>query len=191
MPPAIATARARAELWLASLSGPLGRAGRDASGATAIEFALVSPIVIALILGAIQVGVIFFAQAELENAAEQAARIVYTNQAPTASSDFKTDVCGYLQALFSCSSVMVDLQTQSISAASSDALILTPPTLTYNGSGQVTNSWNYSPGTPGKLEILRVLYQWPVYAGPLGVFFANLSNGNLYMSSTQVFQNEQ
>ena len=66
-------------------SAPLGRAGRDVGGATAVEFALVSPIVIALILGAIQVAVIFFAQAELENAAEQAARIVYTNKAPAAA----------------------------------------------------------------------------------------------------------
>ncbi len=155
---------------------------------------MVAPLVIALILGAMQIAVIYLAQAELENAAEQAARVVLTNQAPASGSagqaSFKNTVCGYLPALFSCSGVMVDLEAQSISAGSNDALVLTPPTLTYGSSGQVTNSWNYNPGTSGKLMILRVMYQWPVVAGPLGLVFSDLANGTLFMSSTQVFQNE-
>ena len=138
--------RARAKLWLA-------RAGGDARATTAVEFALVAPLVIALILGAMQIAVIYLAQAELENAAEQAARLVLTNQAPASGSagqaSFQTAVCGYLPALFTCSGVMVDLQAQAISAKSSDALVLTPPTLTYGSSGQVTNAWNYNPGSPG------------------------------------------
>jgi Flp pilus assembly protein TadG len=173
----------------------VGRLRGDVRATTAVEFAIVSPLVIALILGAMQIAVIYLAQAELENAAEQAARVVMTNQAPVSGSSgqasFATTVCGYLPALFSCSSVMVDLQAQSISPASSDALILTPPTLTYGSSGQVTNSWNYNPGSPGKLMILRVMYQWPVFSGPLGLVFSDLANGTLFISSTQVFQNEQ
>ena len=54
----------------------------------------------------------------------------------------------------------------------------------------MTNSWNYNPGLSGKLMILRVMYQWPVVAGPLGLVFSDLANGTLFMSSTQVFQNE-
>ena len=156
---------------------------------------MVAPLVIALILGAMQIAVIYLAQAELENAAERAARIVLTNQAPSSGSagqtSFQNAVCGYLPALFSCSGVMVDLEAQSISAGSSDALVLTPPTLTYGSTGQVTNSWNYNPGSPGQLMILRVMYQWPVFAGPLGLVFSDLANGKLFMSSTQVFKNEQ
>ncbi len=90
-----------------------GRAAADVSAATAVEFALVAPLVIALILGAMQIAVIYLAQAELENAAEQAARLVLTNQAPT-QSNFQTAVCGYLSALFTCSSVMVDLETEAV-----------------------------------------------------------------------------
>jgi Flp pilus assembly protein TadG len=179
--------RARAKLWLE-------RAGGDDGATTAVEFALVAPLVIALILGAIQIAVIYLAQAELENAAEQAARLVLTHQAPASGSagqaSFNSAVCGYLPALFTCSNVMVDLQAQAISANSSDALILTPPTLTYGSSGQVTNAWNYNPGSQGQLMILRVMYQWPVFAGPLGLVFSDLANGTLFMSSTQVFQNE-
>ena len=192
MPLGMSNARARAKAWLAAVL-LARRAAADVSAATAVEFALVAPMVIALILGTIQIAVIYLAQAELENAAEQAARLVLTNQATSGSAgqaSFVNAVCGYLPALFTCSSVMVDLETQAVCPNSSDALTMAPPTLTYNASGQVTNTWNYSPGSGGSLEILRVMYQWPVFAGPLGVVFSDLSNGTLLLTSTQVFQNE-
>ncbi len=192
MPFGMSKARARIKPWLAS--APLvRRAAADVGGVTAVEFAMVAPLVIALILGAIQIAVIYLAQAELENAAEQAARLVLTNQATTGSSgqaNFQTAICGYLPALFTCAGVMVDLEAQAICPNSSDTLTMAPPTLTYNASGQVTNSWNYNPGSGGTLEILRVMYQWPVVAGPLGLVFSDLSNGTLLLTSTQVFQNE-
>ncbi|MGO9418588.1 TadE/TadG family type IV pilus assembly protein [Roseiarcus sp.] len=177
---------------ISRLGSEAGRAGRDSRGATAVEFAIVAPIVIATLLGALQIGVIYLAQAELENAAEEGARLVLTNQAQSISaSAFQSAICGYLPALFTCANVMVDLESQSVSAGSSDALIMTPPGLTYNANGAVTNAWAYQPGTAGQLEILRVMYQWPVYAGPLGMAFGDLANGTLFLSSTQVFQNEQ
>ena len=86
---------------------------------------------------------------------------------------------------------MIDLESQALSVGSSDALIVTPPALTYDANGAVTNSWAYQPGTAGQLEILRVMVQWPVYIGPLGMAFGDLANGTLFLSSTQVFQNEQ
>jgi len=178
------SARARAKLWLAGLRRRAKRAIADVSGTTAIEFAMVAPLVIAIILGSIQLAVIYLAQAELENAAEEAARLVYTSQAPASQSAFQTAVCRYLPALFSCSGVMIDLEPAG------NPVIVAPPALTYNSSGQVTNSWSYSPGSGGQLEILRLMYQWPVYGGPLDWLFGNLSNGMLLLSSTQLFQNE-
>ena len=179
-------ARARYKLWLAFTA--------DIGATTAVEFALVAPLVIALILGAIQIAVIYLAQTELENAAEQAARIVRTKAPASAlasQTSFKNAVCGDLAALFTCSDVMVDLQKETVCANASDRLTMTPPTLTYNSSGQVTNTWNYDPGSSGTLEILRVMYQWPIFAGPLGLVFSDLANGTLLLSSTQVFQNER
>ena len=193
MPFGIMNARARVRPWLAGAALLARAVAADISASTAVEFALVAPLVIAIILGAMQIGVIFLAQTEIENAAEQAARQVFTNQAVAGTAgqaNFKNAVCGNLPALFTCSNVMVDLQAQAVSAGSSDALTMAPPTLTYNASGQVTNNWNYDPGTKGQLEILRVMYQWPVVAGPLGLFFGDMSNGTLLLTSTQVFQNE-
>ncbi len=95
-------ARARVKLRLAGVGFHARRIGGDVSATTAVEFALVAPMVIALILGAMQIAVIYLAQAELEDAAEQAARLVLTNQAPASGSagqaSFATAVCGYLPA---------------------------------------------------------------------------------------------
>ena len=38
--------------------------------------------------------------------------------------------------------------------------------------------------------LLVVMYPWPVYGGPLGLNFANMGNGKMLMTSTQVFRIE-
>ena len=45
-------------------------------------------------------------------------------------------------------------------------------------------------GAPGTDMLLVVMYPWPVYGGLLGLNFANLGNGTMLMSSTQVFRIE-
>jgi len=64
------------------------------------------------------------------------------------------------------------------------------PTLTFDGSGNVTNSWQYNPGDSGDIVVLRVMYVWPVVLGPLGFNLSNLSNGNRLLMSSAAFQNE-
>jgi hypothetical protein len=63
------------------------------------------------------------------------------------------------------------------------------PTLTYNGSGAVTNTWNANFGSTGSLMVLQVMYQFPVVGGPLFTF-STQSNGSNLMVSTAVFVNE-
>ena len=68
-----------------------------------------------------------------------------------------------IKPLFNCNALMVDVQSYS---SLSGADTSTPP-LTYNGQGQVTNSWSYNPGTLGQVVIVRLIYQWSVVGGPL------------------------
>ena len=64
------------------------------------------------------------------------------------------------------------------------------PNLTFNSQGQVTNTWQYSPGTTGQVVVVRVMYQWPVFGGPLGFNLSNLPNGNRLIMAAAAFQNE-
>jgi len=158
-------------------------------GMAAVEFALVAAPFFALIVAILELALIFVAQAALETAVEQTARLVLTGQALSqglTQSQFQQDVCNNLPSPFVCSGVMVNLVT----ASSFSNAVTAAPTLTYNAQGHVTNTWNFQVGGPGSIEVMQVMYQWPVFPGPLNLNFANLSNGSYLLMATSVFRNE-
>jgi Flp pilus assembly protein TadG len=159
-------------------------------GATAVEFALVAAPFIALILAVLQIGLIYFAQEALETAVEQTSRLVLTGQAPSAggaqsASQFAAALCKNSPGLFNCNGFMIDLQP----ATSFTNANVAPPLLTFN-NGVVTNVWQYNPGAPGNVMVMRVMYQWPVFLGPLGFNLSNLPNNMLLLMAASVFRNE-
>jgi Flp pilus assembly protein TadG len=163
--------------------------------ATTVEFAFVATPFIALLVAIIQTFVVFFAQRVLDEATEEASRYIMTGQAQTASmtqSGFANYLCTssntatLVSALFTCSNIMINVQNYSSFSSANT----TTPTLTYNGSGTVTNSWSYSAGNAGDIVVVQVMYQWPVVLGPLSFNLGNLSNGDRLLISTAVFKNE-
>jgi len=156
------------------------------SGGPAAEFALVAPIIIAVILAALEVAEIFLAKAYLETATETAARFVMTNQANSMTqAQFQSQVCAEITALFTCANVIVQLETAPSSASQMSAAM---PTFTSTGALTTPTTFSIS-AAPAKM-ILTVMYQWPVFGGMLGLNFSNLGNGKLLMTSTQIFQIE-
>lgn len=156
-------------------------------GAVALEFALVAVPFFLIMMAIVQTGIIFMAQQELETAVEQSSRLILTNQAQSLSqAQFTSNVCSQLVALFNCSNLMVDVETTgSFASANTSA-----PTLTFNLKGQVTNKWQYNPGSAGDIVVVRVMYQWPVLLKPFSYNLGNLPNGNRLMMATAVFRNE-
>jgi Flp pilus assembly protein TadG len=161
----------------------------NAEGMAAVEFGIVAMPFFAIILAVLQIGVVVFAQQELETGVEQAARMVLTGQVQQqglTQAQFQTQVCANLPVLFKCANVMVDLQSVTTFATANTST----PVLTYNAQGNVTNVWAFAPGAPGTIEVLRVMYQWPTFVTPLKLNLANLSNGKRLLIATAVFQNE-
>lgn len=143
---------------------------------------------VALILAALQTAIIMFYDQALQTATEKSARQLMTGSVQSSAlsqAAFKSLVCANAP-LFQCSGLMVDVQ----SASSFSSISTTPLTLTYNGSGAVTNSWSYSPGGAGDIVILRVMYDWPVVGGPLVLNLADQANGAHLMVGTAVIKNE-
>ena len=162
---------------------------RDSRGATAVEFALVAAPFLALIIALVQTFLVFFAQQMLESVVRQSARLVLTGQVQSAQMNqavFKQKVCDQIVILFNCSGLMIDMQVATSWSSANTAT----PTLTFDGSGKVTNTWQYDPGDSGDIVVLRVMYVWPVVLGPLGFNLSNLSNGNRLLRSSAAFQNE-
>jgi Flp pilus assembly protein TadG len=168
---------------------------RDRRGATAVEFAIVAAPFLALIVALIQTFLVFFAQSHLESVVQQASRQIMTGQTQSltagdttaqAQAAFQQTVCKQVVILFSCSGLMVDVQ---VATAWSSANTSTP-VLTYNSQGAVTNNWQFNPGNAGDIVVVRVMYLWPVFMGPLGFTRANQPNGSRLIMATAAFQNE-
>jgi len=159
------------------------------NGAAAVEFALVAAPFLALLVALFQTVLVFFAGRVLDVTTEAASRYIMTGQAQNANytqANFASWVCQKTFALFNCNNFMINVQNYASFSAASTAT----PTVTFNNQGQVSNTWTYSPGNPGDIVVVQVMYQWPVVLGPLGFNLSNLSNGNRLLVSTAVFKNE-
>jgi Flp pilus assembly protein TadG len=169
----------------------LGRklAGNEA-GSPAVEFALVFPIFIAVVLATLQAGTIFLVKAFFESGAEQAARVVLTNQVGSlTAAQFKTEICNQLTALFNCGEITVELEPMPAGTTNVSAMLPT-----FDAQGNVIGAPTVDVGANAAAActdmLLVVMYPWPVYGGPLGLNFSNMGNGKMLMTSTQVFRTE-
>ena len=164
-------------------------------GTTAIEFALIAAPFLALLVALFETALVFFAERVLDEVTEEGSRYILTGQAQQANmtqAQFQNYLCtgantaALVSALFNCSNLMVNVDNYSDFASASTST----PTLTYNANGTVSNTWNYSPGTPGSIVVVQVMYQWPIILGPLAFNLSNLSNGDRLLISTAVFKSE-
>jgi Flp pilus assembly protein TadG len=158
-------------------------------GATAVEFALIAPAFLALIIAVFEITIFLFAQQILQTAAVQAGRLLMTGQVQNSNmtqAQFANTVCPMVQAILNCGSLMINVQSYSSFGSAS----ATAPTLTYNGQGQVTNNWAYNLGSPGQVMVVQLIYQWPIVGGPFGYVLSNLGNGTTEMMGTTAFRVE-
>jgi Flp pilus assembly protein TadG len=169
------------------LSSELCRFGRASNAATAVEFAIIAPPFLATLIAILEVTLFLFAQQVLQNAAVESGRLFMTGQAQNdTQTQFQNQVCPMVSAVFNCNSLMVNVQSYtSFSGVDASA-----PTLTFDGQGNVTNTWSYDPGTPGQVMVVQLIYQWPIVGGPLGFVLPNLGNGHTEIMGVSAFRVE-
>ncbi len=164
---------------------------RDArQGATVVEFALIAPAFIGLLIAIFETTLFLFAQANLQSASMEAGRLFMTGQAQNSSmtqSQFISAVCPMLGPMFNCNNLIVVAQNYSSFAAANTSA----PQL-YNAQGQANSqsSFAFSPGNPGDVMIVQLVYPWPVVGGPLGFTLANLPNNAAEMMGVTAFRVE-
>ncbi len=160
---------------------------RDASGASAVEFAMLAFPTILLLLAVLEVGIVYFANFELENAVSQGARVIRTGQAQSQSFDaskFKTEVCKHLSAPISCTGLKLDVRHFSNFSGSD----LTNP---LDSNGNLKASFSYDPGVGGDVVVVRAFYEWSITAKfPKAIGLSNMSNGDRLLVATAAFRNE-
>ncbi|TPG46392.1 TadE/TadG family type IV pilus assembly protein [Sphingomonas glacialis] len=191
--------------------------GKNRDGAAALEFAIVGPALIGLILAILYTALIFLAQQMLETAALASARLFLTGSAQTikmangqlgmSANDLKNAICNgttgtdssghaitiapLLPPMLSCSRLTVNVSTASSYNVTSTAA----PTFTYNSAGVITSTntgYNTQSGGDGQSQILvlQLIYLWPTGTGPLGLNLTNQPNGNRMLVATSVSTTE-
>lgn len=160
---------------------------RHQDGSAAVEFSMVAIPFLGLTFAILETALVFFAGQTLETAVTDSARLIMTGQAQDngwSKDDFKSEVCSRIHGLFDCANgVYVDVKTYDNFAAINNDLPVT--------DGKIDESkLNYSPGTPGQIEVVTLYYQWPVYISLLGNNLANINSNRRLLVATAVFCNE-
>ncbi len=163
------------------------RFGRNRRGATAVEFALVAPIFLALLFAIMETALMFFAGQVLETATQDTARLIMTGQAQNGGmtqAQFKEQLCSRLVALFDCATgVYIDVQSFS----NFSSVTVTPP---IDANKNFINNMNYKIGAAGDIVIVRSFYQWPLFVTGLGYDISNVVGSKRLLTATAAFRNE-
>jgi len=155
-------------------------------GATAVEFALIAPILIFLFMAILEVSVMFFATTNIDGAAIEAARLIRTGQNQSSAdpaSNFSTSLCDNLSSIISCGSLFHDVRTVTTFSSVSLDTEIDPDT----GEPVV---YGFSSGGAGDIVVVRVMYYWDFVTPFIGTSLSDAGSNRRLLTSTVVFQNE-
>lgn len=162
------------------LSNPLS----DNSGSTLVEFSFIAVPFMLLLVGTLEVAMMFFTSAVMEGATKEAARQIRTGQIQ-ASADplaaFQAELCGSLAGVIDCSEVVFTVQ--SFSNFSSVSM-----PLEHDQDGEIINP-GFAPGGSTAITVVRAVYRWDFMTPMMERVLPGGLTGHLLVS-TVAFQNE-
>lgn len=166
------------------------RLRRDASGTTAIEFAFVAFPFLALLFAIMGVGIYFFTTFSLENAVEQAGRLIRTGQAQQTgmtSTQFKEKICELAPSFVDC---VGKLRVNVLNYPDSEAI--TPASLPQclDGGGNLTDLTTYTPGESSEVVLIWVCYEWSLAKSIPWLNLGNMGNGSRLIQAATTFRTE-
>lgn len=157
------------------------------SGSAIVEFAMVAPIFFLLLFSIMEIGIIFFAQSNLQFADEIVGRLIRTGQVQGANltqSQVRLIVCAKATPLIPCdSNLYVDIESFN-----NFTNVQFSPPLDQNGNMNQMN--NFSPGGPCDVVLVRAFYAWRVFTPVLTPFLSNMAGNKHLITSASAFRNE-
>jgi len=161
---------------------------RDRHAGAAVDFALVLLPFLMVLMTMINSALVLLAGQVLQTAATNAGRLILTGQAQNANytaAQFKTTICASLTVMFNCANNLY-VDVESFSSFSNISL-----SSATNSNGTVNSGgFGYSPGNPGDIVVVRLIYQWPIIASGLTVGLINSANSTNTLVATIAFRNE-
>lgn len=158
----------------------------QSSGATAVEFALVGFPFIYLLIGIIELSVMFAATSTLDSATNTAARLIRTGQSQMSADPedtFKTELCNQAKVFLDCSKIKYEVITMS---NFSDFASFPP---TYDENGDLVST-GFNAGSVDDVVLIRASYSYQLLTPLIGAAFSDGPNNTKRMVTTVVLETE-
>lgn len=172
------------------------RFGKNTSGTTIIEFAMVVPLFMLLLGIVLETGVMMFTEYVLQTSVQEAARLVRTGQAQSqnmTAATFKNNVCRIASLLINCNSkVTVYMKPAASFSALADATTGAPSYLTVGVKADGTTAPQpFKCGAANEVVALIATYDYKFVIPYFMKYFGNFDNKNTRrMAGFAMFRNE-
>lgn len=176
--------------WRNVFIRPVKRLSREQSGATAVEFAMVGPLFFALIFSMLETGIMISRVSLLDNAMANAAKLVYTGQAPE-QEDIQEEICGKAFMFNNCEeNVHVELTVidDDWNAPDTDAECRDSEV----EDEELQPATRYSTGNTSEIIFMRVCVTTDIVTPGIGVGLSlpKTDTGRFQIVSSMTFMNE-
>lgn len=156
-------------------------------GVIAVEFALVALPFIILMIGTLEMAVMFTSQSLLEGASANASRLIRTGQAQQSGdpqATFQQAVCDVVQTLIDCN----ELQYQVVSVDSFED-VDNFPDAELDADGNLQNQI-FDAGDENDVVLVRVVYIYQIATPMFQPLLSNMGSDTRAMMATVVLQSE-
>ena len=167
----------------------LNRWFKRKEGTTAVEFALVGIPFVLMIVGTLEMSLMFTAQALLHESTFTAARLIRTGQIQTGEVEggetaFREAVCDFAALMIPCDRIQFQVQQVPSFGDAQDL-----PPAEYDEDGNLEDQ-GFDPGSVSEIVLIRVAYNYPVITPFMQPFLAESGKSTRTMLSTIILQNE-
>lgn len=161
-------------------NGVFGRLRRDERGATAVEFALVAPLLFFALLSLVELGMMGMMISGLDNAVVEVSRKIRTGQddGPSTAAAFEDQICAILGGGTACRD-RLSISVQKYSNFSNA-----------NAATDMPPDDQFDKGSPGDIMIVKADYRWPLMTPFVATAFDRHGPLEVTLASRTAFKNE-
>jgi Flp pilus assembly protein TadG len=167
----------------------LRRFGRHRKGATAVEFAMIAPLLFGSLFAIMETGTLYLKATALESGVEEAKRVTMTGQVADAGNadaqltKFKTAFCNQVSWIISCDGVKFDVRAFDTFG------IAAMPSPVVNGVFQ-TGNLQFNTGKPCQIVVIRAYYETTSVTALIRNDVSTLTNKKVLLAGAAAFKNE-
>lgn len=163
---------------------------RARGGTTAVEFAMIAMPFFILLIGLIEICVMFVVMTVLEHGAREGARDIRTGEfqrsAAVTRDALRNDICDAMANLFDCENrITISVDRLAAFPASAPAVPLKA-----DGTLQDESTLPFNPGGREDIVVVQVFFEWSLITPGLTLPLANYPDNQRLMIATVAFRNE-